>query len=243
MSFDDDDDDDNISIYDDGCFPDAAGILTEEEYFDKVIFDWDLLQSFGLFNWPINSKQGILMNRQSKQKIFEWTIVYERYKDDDDGNQNSVAFNFGDLLLYMTLDERLKWKRFYQDTDIKIYKEDKVLMLFYDKNNDHNSNLVSKYWNSRIENSQETKDQPWFSKGDKEQAFRELHFLKQPTIVDKQQTNVYRDLNWMDFRLEVLDKYRNNELCEITHDHIASYDNKIRRHLHQLPTLSSKMMF
>ena len=220
MSFDDDDDNNNISIYDDGCFPDAAEILTEEEYFDKVIFDWDLLQSFGLFNWPINSKQGVLINRQSNQKILEWALIYERYKHDN-GNQNSVAFNFGDLLLYVTIDERLKWKRFYQNTNIKIHREDKLLMLFYDKNNNLDSNSVSKYWNGRIENSQETKDQPWFSKEDREQLSQELHFIKQPTIVDQKQGNVYRDINWMYFRQAVLDKYRNNEFCDIGSEYIS----------------------
>ena len=68
---------------------------------------------------------------------------------------------------------------------------------------------------------EESQDSPWWTEEEHKKAFEQLHFLKQPTIVDKQGTNVYRDLNWMDFRLEVLYKYRNNELCEIGHDHIS----------------------
>jgi hypothetical protein len=62
---------------------------------------------------------------------------------------------------------------------------------------------------------EEPSDLPWWTEEEKEQAAKELHFLKQPTIVDKQQTNVYRDLNWMYFWQAVLDKYRNNEFCDI----------------------------
>jgi hypothetical protein len=49
------------------------------------------------------------------------------------------------------------------------------------------------------------------------QASKELHFLKQPD----QQTREYRDIRWMYFRQEVLDKYRNNEFCDIGSEHIS----------------------
>src|SRR5919199_1952724 len=52
---------------------------------------------------------------------------------------------------------------------------------------------------------------------DKEQAFQQLYYLNQ---FDKK-TNQWRDLTWMDFMPEVLDKYRNNELCEIGSDRIS----------------------
>ena len=182
-----------MSIYQDGCFPDAPLILTEEEYFDKVIFDYALVQNISsIFHWPINSKQGYIQKGEFR-KNFEWALVYERTNNDN----NAIAFNFGDLLIYVPADERLKWKQFYQDTDIKIDRQDKLLMLFYDKNNDHDTDLVVKYWNSRVENSEESEDLPWWTKREKERAVEQLNFLKQPTIVDKQQTNVYRDLNWM----------------------------------------------
>ena len=45
MNFDDEDNNNNMSIYNDGCFPDASLILAEEEYFDKVLFDKALLQT------------------------------------------------------------------------------------------------------------------------------------------------------------------------------------------------------
>jgi hypothetical protein len=61
----------------------------------------------------------------------------------------------------------------------------------------------------------------WWTEEEKEQAAKELHFLKQPTIVDQKQNNVYRDINWMYFRQEVLDKYRNNEFCDIGSEYIS----------------------
>jgi hypothetical protein len=64
--------------------------------------------------------------------------------------------------------------------------------------------------------NQETEDSPWWTKIEKEQASEELHFLKQ----FDQQTKEYRDIRWMYFRRKVLDKYRNNELCEIGSEYI-----------------------
>ena len=65
---------------------------------------------------------------------------------------------------------------------------------------------------------------PWWTKRQKEQALEELHYLNQ----FDQETNQWRDLTWMDFRPQVLDKYRNNELCRIGSDHISflRYDKK-----------------
>lgn len=209
-----------MSLYYDGCFPDAPGILTEEEYFDKVIFDRALLYTFQFFHWIINDKQGYIQNGEFK-KNFNWALIYERTKDKED---NAIAFNFGDLLVYVPVDERLKWKQFYNDTDIKIDRQDKLLLLFYDKDTDDDSELVSKYWTSRIENSEETEDLPWWTKRQKEHALEELHYLNQ----FDQETNQWRDLTWMDFRSQVLDKYKNNELCRIGSDHISflRYDKK-----------------
>jgi hypothetical protein len=211
-----------MSLYYDGCFPDAPLILTEEEYFDKVIFDQELLQPFShFFHWIINDKQGYIQNGEFKEN-FKWALIYERVKNDDDnGNDDAFAFNFGDLLVYLPVNERLEWKQFFQRTDINIDRQDKLLLLFYDdkNNNDHDSDLelVGKYWASRIENLQDTEDLPWWTKRQKEQALQDLHDLKQ---VD-QETGQWKDLTWLDFRPQVLDKYRNNELCEIGNDHIS----------------------
>jgi hypothetical protein len=60
-------------------------------------------------------------------------------------------------------------------------------------------------------------DSPWWTEKEKEQASKELHFLKQ----FDQQTNEWRDMRWMYFRWEVLHKYRNNELCKIGSEHIS----------------------
>src|SRR5919198_662806 len=156
----------SLQVYLDGCFPDAGLILSEEEYFNKVLFDWALLQRSGVFNWVINSEQGYVQNGQFKQN-FKWALIYERIKDD-----NAIAFNSGDLLIYVTLDERLKWRQFYKSTDIKIDYGDKLLLLFFDKNNDQETGLISKYWAKRIENLEETGDLPRWTKSEKDRVMK-----------------------------------------------------------------------
>jgi hypothetical protein len=189
--------------------------------YDKVIFDGALLYTFQFFHWIINNKQGYIQNGEFKEKNFKWDLIYEPTKDNED---NAIAFNFGDLLVYVPVDERLKWKEFYQRTNIKIDYGDKLLLLFFDNDNDQESSLVHKYWAKRIENLEETEDLPWWTKRQKEQALEELHYLNQ----FDQETNQWRDLTWMDFRPQVLDKYRNNELCRIGGNHISflRYDKK-----------------
>jgi hypothetical protein len=78
---------------------------------------------------------------------------------------------------------------------------------------------VKDYWKKRIENldSGVTGDEPWFSARDREQTRQELHFLKQ---IDRE-TNQWRDLASMNFKPKVLDKYKNNDLCDIENDHIS----------------------
>ena len=64
-------------------------------------------------------------------------------------------------------------------------------------------------------------ESPWWTEEEKEHAAKELHFLKQPTIVDQKQANIWRDINWMYFKRVVLDKYRNNEFCDIGSEYIS----------------------
>jgi hypothetical protein len=64
---------------------------------------------------------------------------------------------------------------------------------------------------------EESEDLAWWTEREEEQALQELHYLKQ----FDQQTKEYRDIRWMYFRREVLDKYRDNELCEIGSEHIS----------------------
>jgi hypothetical protein len=119
-------------------------------------------------------------------------------------------------LVHVPIFERLKWNVFYQGivTDVQIDYADKLL--FFDYKNTKDLETVQHYWQTCLENLLETEDQPWFTKKEKEQASAELHFLKQ---LD-QQTNEYRHIKCMYFRL-VLDKYRNNDLCEIGSEHIS----------------------
>ena len=63
---------------------------------------------------------------------------------------------------------------------------------------------------------EESKGSPWLTTTDIEQVSEELHYLKQ----FDQATNEYREIRWMYFRREVLDKYRNNELYEIGDEYI-----------------------
>ena len=71
---------------------------------------------------------------------------------------------------------------------------------------------------------EQTQDSPWLTKTDKERVSEELHYLKQ----FDQATNEYRDIRWTYFRREVLNKYRNNDLCEIGGEYIRflRHDNK-----------------
>ncbi|MFL6425961.1 MAG: hypothetical protein ACJ71R_20560 [Nitrososphaeraceae archaeon] len=64
---------------------------------------------------------------------------------------------------------------------------------------------------------EESKDSPWLTTTDIERVSEELHYLKQ----FDQATNEYRDIIWMYFRREVLNKYRNNDLCEIGDEYIG----------------------
>jgi hypothetical protein len=66
-------------------------------------------------------------------------------------------------------------------------------------------------------NLEENADLPWWTEKEEEQASQELHFLKQ----FDQETKEYRDIRWMYFRREVLEKCRNNDLCEIGSEHIS----------------------
>ena len=64
---------------------------------------------------------------------------------------------------------------------------------------------------------EESKGSPWLTTTDIEQVSEELHYPKQ----FDQATNEYRDIIWMYFRREVLNKYRNNDLCEIGDEYIS----------------------
>ena len=63
---------------------------------------------------------------------------------------------------------------------------------------------------------EKAEDSAWLTTTDIDQVSEELHYLKQ----FDQATNEYRDIRWMYFRREVLNKYRNNDLCEIGSEYI-----------------------
>jgi hypothetical protein len=63
---------------------------------------------------------------------------------------------------------------------------------------------------------EEAEDSPWLTTTDIERVSEELHYIKQ----FDQATNEYRDIKWMYFRREVLNKYGYNDLCEIGSEYI-----------------------
>ena len=63
---------------------------------------------------------------------------------------------------------------------------------------------------------EKAEDSAWLTTTDIDQVSEELHYLKQ----FDQATNEYRDIKWMYFKREVLNKYRNNDLCEIGSEYI-----------------------
>jgi hypothetical protein len=77
----------------DGYFIDAPFVLTKEEYSAKVLFDEGLLESI-----QQNSK-------------FNIDLPYDKSK-----GGATIAFNFGDLLTYVPIYERLKWKEYSMET-------------------------------------------------------------------------------------------------------------------------------
>lgn len=80
--------------------------------------------------------------------------------------------------------------------------------------------VIEEYWNGRIDDS----DLPWFTAQQKEQVAKELHYLKQ---YDRE-NDEYRELRLLEFRREVLDKYRNNELCQV-HDSYITFLRQDKR--------------
>jgi hypothetical protein len=191
MNLDDTDDYADDYLEEYGLFLDAQWILTKEEYFAKVLF-----------------REGILQSVENSE--FKLDIPYEINKD------GLVAFNFGDLLTHVSILERLKWKQFYKGIGTDVVKIDEAYkLLFFDIENTRELQTVKDYWKKRIENldSEVSGDQPWFSARDREQTSQELHFLKQ---IDRR-----RDLASMNFKPQVLDKYKNSDLCDVGSDHIS----------------------
>jgi hypothetical protein len=86
------------------------GRQTQKEYFGKVLFNSEALQSI-----------------QSSE--FEPRISYEINKEDG----GTISFNFGDLLSNVPVFERLKWKQFYKEiritADLPINEAYKLLNL------------------------------------------------------------------------------------------------------------------
>ena len=70
---------------------------------------------------------------------------------------------------------------------------------------------------------EEPSDLTWWTEEEKERLAKELHYLKFNQY--DQETGEYRDIRWMYFRREVLEKYRNNEMCEIGNEHISLLQN------------------
>lgn len=68
-------------------------------------------------------------------------------------------------------------------------------------------------WNRRVQE----RDLPWFTSQESGKSFQELHYLKS---YDRERKE-WRDLQRLEFRREVLDKYDDNELCAIDNDSIS----------------------
>ena len=208
----------------DGCFPEVPEILTDEQYFSKVEFDEHLLSTFNLYErdgtyyWPINSKQGYIQKGRfrpsdpRKEEKLEWAIVYERKPE----MPGTIFVNFGDLLLYIPVIDRRRWKKYFR----KIASPPKYAeaLLFFEDQDELNA--VKEYWHRLGEESH----LPWFTSQEYEQVFHELRHLKS---YDKE-NDLWLDLQVFEFTTDVLDKYRDNELCDIHDNYIAFLRNDKR---------------
>ncbi len=201
---------------DDGIFHGAPEILTDEEYFSKVGFDQHLLSTFNLFEKDgtyyrhINSRQGYIQKGRFRPEnleegSLEWAIVYDRFNEDPD----TIFFNFGDLLTYIPVVERRRWKEHFREIGSPPQHAEELL--FFE--NEEELKDVMDYWKRRVQDQ----DLPWFKAQERERIGEELHYLKS---YDKE-NDMWRDLRQLEFRREVLDKYSGNELCTIDNESIS----------------------
>jgi hypothetical protein len=189
--------DDFIDAY--GMFLEASAILTKEQYFMKVLFNSKALNSI-----------------QSSE--FEPRISYEINKED----AGTISFNFGDLLSKVPVSERLKWKQYYKGiritADLPI--DEAYKLLFFDIENGRELRTIKDYWRKKTIDSLESEvsgDEPWYTAQEREQSFKRSRYLNQ---IDPK-TGRWKDLESIMFKPEVLDKYKNNELCSIESDKIS----------------------
>jgi hypothetical protein len=130
---------------DDGCFIDASLVLTKEEYSTKVLFDKRLLES-------------IHHDVDSKDIFDKLDLPYVEL------NEAAIAFDFGDLLTYVPILERLKWTEFYRGIIIttddsttstsSIQTDMANKLLFYDYESKEDLDSVVRYWQSRIDENE-----------------------------------------------------------------------------------------
>jgi hypothetical protein len=116
--------DDYIDAY--GLFLEAPSILSQKEYFGKVLFNSEALQSI-----------------QSSE--FEPRISYEINKEDD----GTISFNFGDLLSKVPIFERIKWKQFYKIIRIDLPTNEAYKLLFFDIKSTWELKTVKDYWRKK----------------------------------------------------------------------------------------------
>jgi hypothetical protein len=88
------------------------------------------------------------------------------------------------------------------------------------------------------QNDNESNDLPWWTEEEEEHAIERLHCLKANSGSYDSETNQYRDIRWMYFRPQVLEKYRNNELCDIGNEYIS-----FLRHVYNKKTRASTVNF
>ena len=112
--------------------------------------------------------------------------------------------NFGDLLVYIPVVDRRSWKKYYRKT-ISPPRYAEALLFF---ENEQELKDVEEYWNKLGKDS----NLPWFTSQEYEQLFHDLRYLKS---YDKEKDQ------WRDYTTDVLDRYRDNELCEVHDNYIA----------------------
>jgi hypothetical protein len=127
----------------DGCLVDACLILSEEEYFARVLFD----------------KEGLLKHLLSLEP--KYTSAFELMLDEEDGyssNTDTVAFSFGDMLTHVPLAYRSNWKQYYRgirtetdDAYHAIHDNHLDRLLFCDFQNVRESELASSCWQERLD--------------------------------------------------------------------------------------------
>lgn len=132
-------------------------LLTEQEYYTKVVFSSDLLSLYDFVNedeifcWPTNSREGYIQQGKfaDKENPISWALIY-RYRYDLDDTKK-IVMNVGDLLVQVPFRQRLEWKKYFIGLATELKSVNRVL--FCDLRIPEERDYFVEFWKERSDNS------------------------------------------------------------------------------------------